>query len=79
MGKDVDLIIRDLVEVSAATSREAAMRRMRVRAEDAAEEVFSMSSCRRPVPPRGEPIATPSGDSATRQAFRKKSKARPAR
>ena len=38
VGKDVDTIIRDLVDMAVKQEREAAMRRQRVRAEDAAEE-----------------------------------------
>ncbi len=38
VGKDVDSIIRDLVEVAVKQEREAAMRRCQTRAEDAAEE-----------------------------------------
>ncbi len=38
VGKDVDSIIRDLVDMAVKQERETAMRRQRVRAEDAAEE-----------------------------------------
>ena len=38
VGKDVDTIIRDLVDMAVKQEREAAMKRQRVRAEDAAEE-----------------------------------------
>ncbi len=38
VGKDVDTIVRDLVEVAVKQERAAAMARARVRAEDAAEE-----------------------------------------
>ena len=38
VGKDVDSIIRDLVEVAVKQEREVAMRRCQTRAEDAAEE-----------------------------------------
>jgi ATP-dependent HslUV protease ATP-binding subunit HslU len=38
VGKDVDTIIRDLVDMAVKQEREAAMRRQRARAEDAAEE-----------------------------------------
>jgi len=38
VGKDVDSIVRDLVDVAVKQEREAAMRRHRTRAEDAAEE-----------------------------------------
>ena len=38
VGKDVDSIIRDLADMAVKQEREAAMKRQRVRAEDAAEE-----------------------------------------
>lgn len=74
VGKDVDAIIRDLVEVAVKQTRERAMRRMRVRAEDLAEErVLDVLI----PPPRQAGLSdalelTPSPESNTRQAFRKK-------
>ena len=38
VGKDVDTIIRDLVDIAVKQAREAAMQRQRLHAEDAAEE-----------------------------------------
>ena len=38
VGKDVDAIVRDLADMAVKQEREAAMRRQRARAEDAAEE-----------------------------------------
>ncbi|RBJ74200.1 HslU--HslV peptidase ATPase subunit, partial [Pseudomonas sp. MWU12-2534b] len=38
VGRDVDTIIRDLVEVAIKETRDAAIKRNRVRAEDAAED-----------------------------------------
>ena len=38
VGRDVDTIVRDLVEISVKQTREQAMRRMRARAEEAAED-----------------------------------------
>jgi ATP-dependent HslUV protease ATP-binding subunit HslU len=38
VGKDVDSIVRDLVEIAVKQERELQMRRLRTRAEDAAEE-----------------------------------------
>jgi ATP-dependent HslUV protease ATP-binding subunit HslU len=65
VGKDVDSIIRDLVEVAVKQTREAGMKQVRVRAEDAAEErVLDVLI----PPPRGGESA----DGAARQAFRKK-------
>ncbi|MDP1013852.1 HslU--HslV peptidase ATPase subunit, partial [Klebsiella pneumoniae] len=58
VGKDVDSIIRDLVEVAVKQEREGAMRRCRTRAEDAAEErILDV------LLPGSEP------DNATRQNF----------
>jgi ATP-dependent HslUV protease ATP-binding subunit HslU len=65
VGRDVDTIVRDLVEISVKQTREAAMRKVRSRAEDAAEERVLDAL----VPGiRGE---APSEDSPTRQKFRK--------
>ncbi|MFT7722937.1 MAG: ATP-dependent protease ATPase subunit HslU [Roseateles sp.] len=61
VGKDVDSIIRDLVEVAVKQEREAAMKRCQTRAEDAAEERILDA-----LLPGSEP------DNATRQSFRKK-------
>jgi len=74
VGRDVDTIIRDLAEVSVKQTREAAMRKVRTRAEDAAEERVLDAL----LPPAREtgffPAAAeePSSDSAARQKFRKK-------
>src|SRR3954470_23164977 len=38
VGRDVDQIVRDLVEISVKQTREQAMKRVRTRAEEAAEE-----------------------------------------
>jgi ATP-dependent HslUV protease ATP-binding subunit HslU len=61
VGKDVDSIIRDLVEVAVKQEREVAMRRCHTRAEDAAED-------------RILDVLLPGSeaDNATRQNFRKK-------
>ncbi|MBS7350256.1 MAG: ATP-dependent protease ATPase subunit HslU [Comamonas sp.] len=67
VGKDVDSIIRDLAEVAVKQAREAAMKKQRMHAEDAAEErVLDVL-----LPPaRGQ--EEPPTDSGTRQVFRKK-------
>jgi ATP-dependent HslUV protease ATP-binding subunit HslU len=72
VGRDVDTIIRDLVEASVKQTREAAMRRVRTSAEDAAEErVLDVL-----LPPAREmgfsAGAEPAADSTARQKFRKK-------
>jgi ATP-dependent HslUV protease ATP-binding subunit HslU len=66
VGKDVDAIIRDLAEMAVKQTRVAEMRKVRARAEDAAEErILGVL-----IPAaRGE---EPAGDSTTRQVFRKK-------
>src|SRR5262245_468495 len=72
VGRDVDTIVRDLVEISIKQAREGAMRQVRARAEDAAEERILDAL----LPParsigfaeRGEGAE----DSAARQRFRKK-------
>src|ERR671934_2159266 len=65
VGRDVDTIVRDLVEISVKQTREQAMRRVRSRAQEAAEERILDTL-----------LPTPRGldaeDSATRQKFRKR-------
>jgi ATP-dependent HslUV protease ATP-binding subunit HslU len=63
VGKDVDSIIRDLAEMAVKQTRVAEMRKVRARAEDAAEERILEAL----LP--GTDSAT---DNPTRQAFRKK-------
>src|SRR4051794_25092226 len=71
VGRDVDTIVRDLVEASVKQTREAAMRKVRTRAEEAAEErVLDVL-----LPPAREMgFSTPAetADTATRQKFRKR-------
>ncbi|MDP3700662.1 MAG: ATP-dependent protease ATPase subunit HslU [Hylemonella sp.] len=70
VGKDVDTIIRDLVDSAVKMTRETAMKRQRVRAEDAAEDRILDVLL---PPPRGDVgVSTPAPDSVARQAFRKK-------
>ena len=66
VGKDVDSIIRDLAEMAVKQTRIAEMRKVRTRAEDAAEErILGVL-----IPgARGD---EPSGESTARQVFRKK-------
>ncbi|MBB3167215.1 ATP-dependent protease ATPase subunit HslU [Simiduia aestuariiviva] len=69
VGRDVDSIVRDLVDVSIKLHREQAQEKVKYRAEEAAEErILDVL-----LPParsaEGEPEAT---DSSTRQLFRKK-------
>jgi ATP-dependent HslUV protease ATP-binding subunit HslU len=70
VGKDVDSIIRDLVEIAVKQGREQAMRQQRMRAEDAAEDRILDVLIPPPRSVGAEPV--PSPDGAARQAFRKK-------
>ncbi|MDH4191840.1 MAG: ATP-dependent protease ATPase subunit HslU, partial [Betaproteobacteria bacterium] len=80
VGRDVDTIVRDLVEIALKAAREQATRRVRLRAQDAAEERILdvlLPSARFTGAPEGrgagfassEPAAE---EGATRQKFRKK-------
>ena len=73
VGRDVDTIIRDLVEIAIKGAREQAMRGVRMRAQDAAEEriLDVLLPAPRPVGFHATP-PEPAEDSATRQKFRKK-------
>ncbi|WP_295545137.1 ATP-dependent protease ATPase subunit HslU [uncultured Pseudacidovorax sp.] len=71
VGKDVDSIIRDLAEVSVKRTREAAVAKVRVRAEDAAEERILDALLPAARDAEGRAVASDSAN-ATRQAFRKK-------
>ena len=68
VGRDVESIIRDLVDVSVKQMREAEVARVRHRAEDAAEEKVLDALLPRPTDFSDE--AASSGDN-TRQKFRK--------
>jgi len=59
VGRDVDTIVRDLVEISVKQTREQAMRRVRTRADEAAED-------------RVLDVLVGHGAEDTRQKFRKK-------
>ncbi len=76
VGRDVDTIIRDLVETAIKDGREAAMRAVRSRAQDAAEDRILdalLPAARSVGPSAGFHEDTPAtDDSATRQKFRKK-------
>ena len=65
VGRDVDTIVRDLVEISVKQTREQATRRVRTRAQDAAEERILDVLV-------GVQNAASSEENPTRQRFRKK-------
>jgi ATP-dependent HslUV protease ATP-binding subunit HslU len=74
VGRDVETIIRDLVEMAIKSHRERAMKTMRARAEDAAEERI-LDVLLPPARSAGffaENAEASATDSATRQKFRKK-------
>src|SRR4029077_12731814 len=66
VGKDVDTIVRDLVDVAVKQERERQMRMQRAKAEDAAEERILDILV---APSRGEPAG---GDNTARQVMRKR-------
>jgi len=70
VGKDVDSIIRDLAEVAVKQTREAEMKKVRTRAEDAAED--RILDILIPSPRLEAAAAEPQPDSTARQVFRKK-------
>jgi ATP-dependent HslUV protease ATP-binding subunit HslU len=70
VGKDVDSIIRDLVEMAVKQAREAEARKQRMRAEDAAEDRILDVLVPPPRSAGAEPAVT--ADNTARQAFRKK-------
>ena len=75
VGRDVDTIIRDLIDIGVKQTRSAEMAKVRARAEDAAED--RVLDILLPPPrdfgfhPAPEGDAPPAGD-ATRQTFRKR-------
>lgn len=73
VGRDVDSIIRDLADMAIKMLREKEMEKVRVIAEEAAEERILDAL----IPPArgtfaGDPQEPPKDDSTTRQLFRKK-------
>lgn len=69
VGREVDSIVRDLVDVAVKMTREEAMSKVRYRAEDAAEE--RVLDALLPRSPRRIDDAGQHDDSETRQKFRK--------
>ena len=70
VGREVDSIIKDLVDVAVKMTRESEMEKVRHRAMDAAEERVLDELLPRPRMPADEPPPTPK-DNDTRQRFRK--------
>jgi len=76
VGRDVESIIRDLVDISIKLTREVAVQKVRFRAEESAEDRI-LDILLRPARSAGigfnsEPEPMSESDSATRQKFRKK-------
>jgi len=69
VGRDVDTIIRDLIEVSIKQTRELEMRRVRAQAEDAAEDRILDVLVSPPRNAQGEPVRE---ENSARQVFRKR-------
>ena len=67
VGRDVDSIIRDLVEMAIKQTREQETRKVRHRAEDHAEERILDAL----LPPARDVVADAGEENATRQKFRK--------
>jgi ATP-dependent HslUV protease ATP-binding subunit HslU len=75
VGKDVDSIVRDLAEMAVKQTRVAEMRKVRTRAEDAAEDRILdilIPSARGADPSFSRGVDSAPADSTARQAFRKK-------
>ncbi len=74
VGREVDSIVRDLMDVAVKMTREEEMSKVRFRAEDAAEERVLdalLPKPKRTVGFAGEPAQPEENDSDTRQKFRK--------
>ena len=71
VGREVDSIVRDLMDVSIKMIREDAMTKVRHRAEDAAEERVLDALLPPPSPGAGFTTDAKPADSDTRQKFRK--------
>lgn len=69
VGRDVDTIVRDLVEISVKQMRDIEMRRVRTQAEDAAEDRILDVLLSPARDAQGQPLREETG---TRQTFRKR-------
>jgi ATP-dependent HslUV protease ATP-binding subunit HslU len=75
VGKDVDSIVRDLVDMAVKQERESAMRRHRARAEDAAEDRvldILVPPVRSSATELGFSAPAPAADNTARQVMRKR-------
>ena len=73
VGKDVDAIIRDLADIAVKQTREAETKKVRTRAEDAAEErILDILIPTARAAEGGGDSATPQIEGPARQSFRKK-------
>jgi ATP-dependent HslUV protease ATP-binding subunit HslU len=72
VGKDVDTIVRDLVDVAVKQERERQMRLQRAKAEDAAEDRILDILVPPPRSEFGIAPTTPPADNAARQVMRKR-------
>ena len=74
VGKDVDSIVRDLADIAIKQTRETEMKKVRTRAEDAAEEriLDILIPAARSAEADTEHPATPQIEGPARQSFRKK-------
>jgi ATP-dependent HslUV protease ATP-binding subunit HslU len=75
VGRDVDSIVRDLVEMAVKMTRTEEVVKVRARAEGAAEDRvldILLPSAREPAYAMGAQTSTDAGDSAARVRFRKK-------
>jgi len=77
VGKDVDSIIRDLVDIAIKQTREVAMKRQRARAEDAAEErildvLVPLARDTRDTRDAASSTSPPASENTARQVMRKR-------
>ena len=72
VGKDVDAIIRDLADIAVKQTRETEMRKVRARAEDAAEDRILDILIPTARSLEGQSNTSDAPDSTARQSFRKK-------
>jgi ATP-dependent HslUV protease ATP-binding subunit HslU len=72
VGRDVETIVRDLVEMAVKMVREEAMDKVRIKAEDLAEERILDALLPQARDSQPQPYDESRTDSATRQIFRKK-------